>query len=410
MSMNQRLKWTLGIDASQANQLRKTGVPLYAYSLVQELKRIIPQDVRVILYSPTPLEGLLADLPVNWESKVLRWPTRKFWSQIRLAWELIWRAPDLLFVPTHILPWYCPSKAIFMVYDIGFEYKGIYGTTGEDYSGYALLRRLLAIVTKISTRGKYQLSEQDYHRWTIRQALPKAAKIITISDFTRQEMLRIYGLSDDQVWVLRDAFDITPFLGSFSQEQQDHVCERFGITRPFIFFVGRLETKKNIKRLLEAFYRLKKENKVPHQLVLAGMPGNGYPEIKASRQGLLLESEVIETGWTSDNDTMVLMHAAEIFVFPSLYEGFGIPILLAQATNTPLACSDLSVMHETAGAGAVYFDPQDSRHMAEVINDLIQNKALQYDCCLAGRKNIDRFEWGLSAEKMWKMFNKIVVK
>ncbi len=405
--MNKRrpFKWTLGIDVSQANQQRKMGVSLYAYALVEQLKEIIPQDVRVVLYSPTPLKGPLAILPDHWEAKVLHWPIAQFWSQIRLAWELGRRAPDILLVPTHILPWYCPSKAIFMVYDVGFEYKGIYGTTKEDYGRNTLLRQSLSIITKIVTRGKYQPTEQDYHRWTIRQALPKAAKIITISEFTRQEMLKIYGLSDDKVWVLRDTFDITPFFELSSSEQQTQVCACFGITRPFIFFLGRLETKKNIKRLLEAFSKLKKYYKFSHQLVLAGIPGNGYAEIDETRQALGLEHDIIETGWTTDADLAALMHAADIFVFPSLYEGFGIPLLQAQAVGTPLACSDIPIMHETAGKGAVYFDPNDPNNMAYIINKLIKDKSLQRYCCLSGKKNIERFEWKSGAEKMWDVIS-----
>ena len=108
----------IGIDASRANHEEKTGVEWYAWHLIEEFKKIIPDTHRVILYSDEPLRGALSVLPAHWESRVLRWPPRRLWTQVRLSYEMLVRRPDVLFIPAHVCPIIHPDRTVMTVHDI----------------------------------------------------------------------------------------------------------------------------------------------------------------------------------------------------------------------------------------------------------------------------------------------------
>src|SRR5260221_1783404 len=110
MSMERKI--TIGIDASRANVRHRTGVEWYAYHVIQELKKIVPDSYRVLLYTREPLRGDLAELPPRWEQRVLRWPPKFLWTQKRLSWEMLVRPPDLLFSPVHVLPLVHPRRSL----------------------------------------------------------------------------------------------------------------------------------------------------------------------------------------------------------------------------------------------------------------------------------------------------------
>ena len=153
----------LGIDASRANKKERTGVEWYSYFLIQEFKKIIPQDIQVVLYSPDPLREDLLPLPANWQVKILKW-SFKFWTLLRFSWEMLFHKPDVLFVPSHIIPFFPPNRSFTTIHDIGFK------RFPESYSGPE--RRL-----------------QDFG---VRRALSCAQTIFTPSEFTKNELLDVY--------------------------------------------------------------------------------------------------------------------------------------------------------------------------------------------------------------------------
>src|SRR3989338_7400368 len=154
----------IGIDASRANNEQKTGVGWYAYHLIQELKKTNSQfpipNYRVVLYSDRPLEGELAHLPEHWESKVLRWPPKRLWTQMRLSWEMLVRPPDVLFIPAHVFPIIHPKKTVMTVHD----------------------------VAAVRFPETYNWFELWYTIWSAKTALKKLWKIIVPSEFTKTEL------------------------------------------------------------------------------------------------------------------------------------------------------------------------------------------------------------------------------
>ena len=224
---------TIGIDASRANKKEKTGTEWYSYHLIQELKKRTeaPQQgltssddkvrpCKVILYSPTPLTGDLALLPANWESQVLRWPFKKLWTQGRLALQMLWRKPDVLFVPSHAIPFIHPQKTITTIHDIGFK----------------------------ANSGFYARQEGWYHRFALRLALRKAYRIIVPSEFTKKEL----GGDPKKIVVIPHGVD-PRFHTRYTPEEIQIVLTKYNLRKPYFFYIGRLEDKKNTPTLLRAF-------------------------------------------------------------------------------------------------------------------------------------------------------------
>ncbi|KPJ85095.1 hypothetical protein AMJ57_04320, partial [Parcubacteria bacterium SG8_24] len=154
---------TIGIDASRANARQRTGTEWYAYHVIRELRDIIPDTYRVILYSKEALRDGLEDLPSHWESRVLAWPPRKLWTQLRLSWEMYRRPPDMLFVPAHALPVILPRKAVTTLHDVAF----------------------------MAYPQAYRPLERIYHRFAARFAV-RRARILTVSEFSRREIVRYF--------------------------------------------------------------------------------------------------------------------------------------------------------------------------------------------------------------------------
>ncbi|MBU0625669.1 glycosyltransferase, partial [Patescibacteria group bacterium] len=215
----------LGIDASRANSSTRTGTEWYAYQVIQGLKKLVPEDIQVVLYSKEPLRDGLEKLPANWESRVLRWPPGRFWTQMRLSWEMLVRPPDVLFVPAHTLPLLTPRKSIITLHDLGF----------------------------VAVPEAYTWGERLYHRFSAWFAARRACQILTVSNFSRQEFSRLLGVAEERLAVTPLACDRQMFRADFSSDEVEAVVQRYNIDQPYFLFVGRLENKKNLRLLLTAF-------------------------------------------------------------------------------------------------------------------------------------------------------------
>ena len=243
---------TIGIDASRANKIEKTGTEWYSYYLIQELKKIIPDSVRVILYSKKPLRGNLAKLPKNWQAKTLPWPPVFLWTQIRMSLQMLkfWSRPDVLFVPAHTIPVIHPKKTVLVAHDIGFEKKAeLYGDKDIGYDNN-FLRKFLKFLVRTVTWGEYGTTELDYHRWSMRFAIKHATQIITVSNFSKKEIVEHYKLPEKRITVVHNAFaknKYSPIKDKTLEHYQD-VLKKYKIKQPYLLFIGRKEYKKNMQR------------------------------------------------------------------------------------------------------------------------------------------------------------------
>jgi len=391
----------IGIDASRANKTQRTGTEWYSYHVICGLKKLIPPEHQVILYSKEPLQGDLADLPPHWRSRVLAWPPKLLWTQLRLTWEMIWHTPDFLYISAHTTPLVAPKKTVCVVHDVGFMRQEALYDDAAFGRKKSFTRVVLQCAVRIATLGRYGATEGDYHRFALDQAVKKSIALITVSSFSQAEIHTVTGVPKDRIHVIPNG------LNSRTTESDPSIISTLNIRKPYLFFVGRLEEKKNILPLIDAFAILRKEYGFLGQLVLAGSPGFGYDRIVQRMVDQGVRDAVIETGWVSEGALSTLMQNAAVFVFPSLYEGFGIPVLEAMSVGIPVVCSNIPALREVASDAAVFFDPHSSRDMAVVIAQVLPQVARD----AYAKKGVERslqFSWKKTAQQTWEVLQSLI--
>lgn len=392
----------IGIDASRANVKNRTGTEWYAYYLIEEFKKMADPKDQFILYSKEVLQGSLGNLPHNFTSKVLSWPPGLLWTQIRLAWEMLWHAPDALFVPAHTIPIITPSRTITTLHDIGFEkYEHLYKNKEIGPHNY-LLRKILKFLVRLFTLGKYSTTELDYHRWSTRLALKKASQVITISQFSKQEIVSEFGIKESLLVVIPNGFSPS-YVHITDSYKINSVLKKYSLDSPYFLFIGRLEEKKNITGLLEGFSYYKKRFDSAAKMILVGTPGHGFKKIQDTINAHSLSDSVMLPGWIGEDELNLLMNGADIFIFPSWYEGFGMPILEAMACGTPVITSNRGATKETAGQAAYLVDPANATEIGEGINKILSDHNLRDHLIDQGFKRIKKYSWSNTARQVLKI-------
>lgn len=364
----------LGIDASQANRKVRSGTEWYAFYLIQEFKKLIGgrSDVWVRLYLRDTLrEDLARDLPKNFQSKILRWPFKYFWGQIRLSWEMFFDPPDILFCPAHTIPLAHPPKTYTTLHDVGFE----------DYP--ELYDKLLLW----------------YHRWAAKLAVKRAFQIFSVSEFSKERIIEVYNYQPKKIFVTYLGYDQTKFK-SLDPSLVAQNLQKLGLGyKDYLLFLGRLEPKKNILNLVKAYeYLLGMVESAP-ELVLVGKKVNISDVESYLIERPDLSSKIKFLGYVEEADKPVLYLGAALFLFPTLYEGFGLPIIEAQACGVPVVTSNTASNPEIAGEGAVIIDPESPYEIAQVIRELLTNQKLCEQKINLGFDNVKKLSWQETAEK-----------
>ena len=360
----------LGIDASQANREIRSGTEWYAFYLIQEFKKLLRSrsDVRVRFYTRNALRpDLAANLPENFEIKILHWPFKYFWVQKRLSLEMLLHPPDILFCPAHTIPLIHPNKTFTTLHDIGFK----------DYP---------ELYDKLSLW---------YHKFSARLAAKKAHHIFTVSQFSRSRIMEVYDCPREKITVTYLGYSAEKFKPLPQSAVQPRLAKHDLKYKDYLLFVGRLEPKKNILNIVQAYEKL--DTEIP--LVLAGRRVNVQDVEAYLADKPDLSSRIKFIGYFEEDDLAFLYAGAAILVFPTLYEGFGLPIIEAQACGTPVVTSNTGSCAEVAGQGAVIVDPDIPEEISDVIRQLLSDPKLREEKISAGLENIKRFSWHVCAQK-----------
>ncbi len=368
----------LGIDASRANRDQKTGVEWYAFFLIQELKTIIPSDWEVRLYTDRPLNADLAQLPLNWSQKILKWPPKRLWTQLRLSFEMIQNTPDILFVPAHVQPYVHPKKTVLTVHDVAAK----------------------------GTPGAYNIFEKWYSLWTAEEALEKLPAVIVPTQAVKTDLLELFTkINGQNIQVVPHGINPIFFIESNSVTNLE-ILNKYNLQKPFIIAIGRIEHKKNSAGLVKAFGRAV-ELGYKGSLVLVGKPGFGYHEVDQAIKKSSVKNYIKIIPWLEGSELVALLRQAETLAFPSLAEGFGLPILEAMTLNVPVIASDLPVLREVGGNAAKYVALGDTEQLAQAIIEISQ-PVNQAKYRLLGRERILNFSWKKSATKTWEIIKNLV--
>ena len=397
----------IGIDASRANRDFKTGTEWYSYYLINNLIEI-DKDNKYILYTDKPLsEKFLQDLNLEKNKhvkiKVLRWPFKFFWTLGRLSLEMIFYRPDVLFVPAHVMPLFFPKKSITTIHDVAFvKNKCLYEKEIVDFES-SLLKKIIKFFISIFTRGKCKLRSSDYLNWSTKFALKRVKKIISVSRFTKKEILSNYKIAESKISVVHNGFNNNLYKKSENEEELSRILFDYGLDKPYFLYVGRIEKKKNISLLIRSFNLYKERNKESKEkLVLVGNIGFGYDEIKYIISEFDLFKDIVMLGWVEERDMPYIFSGAEAFIFPSLYEGFGIPILQAMACGVPVIASDIEVLREVGGESPLFFNPFSEDDLCDKMELLIRDKDGVKKMIEDGLLRSKNFSWEKCAKETLK--------
>jgi glycosyltransferase involved in cell wall biosynthesis len=267
-------------------------------------------------------------------------------------------------------------------------------------------RRVLTVhdLTPLILPEFHKRSRTFLHKVIFYKILKDSDHIITVSENTKNDLINKFKIPEDKIRVIPLAAN-----ENFKQIDESKIFStttKYNINCPFILYVGTLEPRKNIPNLLNAYYKLKKQG-INHKLVIAGGKGWKYKEIFETIEKLNLQKDVIFTGYVPDEDLPGLYNAAELFVYPSLYEGFGLPPLEAMQCGTPVITSNTSSLPEVVGAAGITVNPYDVDELANKMYEVLTNEDLRKEMSKKGLERAKLFSWKKCAEEHLKVYEEV---
>jgi glycosyltransferase involved in cell wall biosynthesis len=244
-------------------------------------------------------------------------------------------------------------------------------------------------------------------RTTVAHTVKRASKIITVSEFSRQRILATYNVSPDSIHTIYNgvspSFRPVPSSTAFTR-----VSQRFGVQWPFILSVGDLQPRKNHLGLIDSFNKLlQEEPALPHHLLLVGKPTWFAARVYEAAKQSPFAGRIHFTGFVNDDDLLHLYNSADLMVYPSFYEGFGLPIVEAQACGSAVACSNTSAMPEVADSAAILFNPHSRDEMFRAMRDILVDSELRQRMEKLGQKNALRFSWERAADQTLDIYYEV---
>lgn len=353
----------IGFDGSRAFKADKTGTETYSYQLLTALAKLDKKHQYIVYIRPGVEVGRW---PENFHFKTINFS--RWWTQVGLAAKTFTDSLDLLFIPAHTLPIIRKPglKTVITVHDLGSEYLP----------------------------AMHQVKQRLYLSFMQKFQLKTASKIIAVSKATKQDLINRIGIEPNKITVIYEGYDeklFRPIKSLSRAKSRDDILvnslRQYGLDRDKYFvFVGTVQPRKNLARLIEAFALLGGKLR----LVIAGQKGWLSDEIYLLPKKLGIEARVKFLGYVPEKDLPALYSQALALVFPSLFEGFGLPILEAQACGCPVITSKVSSMPEVAGKGAVYVNPYSIEDIIRGLKEIRQSKD---KLIKAGFENVNRFSW-----------------
>lgn len=345
----------IGIDASRAVVRPRTGTENYSYHLIREILARGRAHDYTLYFNQPPASG---DFPTGSATERVM-PFPRLWTHLRLSAEMSTHPPDVLFVPSHVLPLMHPERSVATVHDLGYLYWP---------KAHPLARRwYLHLSTLFNARS--------------------SSRVIAVSQATADDLVRRYGISREKIAVIPEGCG--PEYRPPSAEAVAAVRSRYALPGRYVLAVGTIQPRKNLGRLVDAFRRVRQATG-DVMLVLAGKPGWGAAPILRQIAGA---SSVRVLGYVPDRDLPALLGGAEALAFPSLYEGFGLPALEAMACGTPVVCSNNSSLPEIVGDAGLLVQPTDADAIAGALILLLEDAALREELRRRGIERAASFSW-----------------
>ena len=368
----------IAIQASDLDSPRIDGTRVYLLNMLNRFGEISPGDDFFVFHRKDFNSELSPRIFENYEIIKKEFPF--YWTQIRFSFE-IWKGNyDALWMPMQALPFVRRKnlKTIVTIHDLAFKYF-------PDFFLSKDLRRLNFFT--------------DF-------AVKNSKKIISVSNSTKNDILNFYPeIKEEKIKVIYHGFDAELFNKDYSKKIVDSILSKFKIQNSkFILYVGALQPRKNLEILIESFEKFK-------NLSRSGLDNSGLKLVLAGGKAWMWESiverisrsaycdDVIITGTIPFDDIVILYRNASVFVFPSLYEGFGIPLLEAFASGVPVISASNSSLAEIGEEASLYFNEKDSEDLADKMQKVLSNESLRKDLIQKGKEQAKKFSWDKCARE-----------
>ena len=364
--------------AIDARKLHDFGIGTYIRNLLRHLARIDHDTEFVLLCTEADL-GVAAQLGPNFRSVLEPSPNYSIREQIHVPWVLRRERPDLFHAPHYVLPAAIHCNSVVTIHDCIH----------------------LMFPQYLPNRMAYAYARAQM--WT---AAHRSDCILTVSDASKRDILHLFNIPPEKIVVVYNAIDahfsVTPHPDAVAR-----VRERYQLDHRFLLYVGNIKPHKNLVRLIEAFSELRTGDLEDLKLLIIGDEISKLPALRHAVHRHKLHKHVRFLGYVPDDQLAVLYRLAAVFVFPSLYEGFGLPPLEAMASGTPVVVSNVSSLPEVVGDAAVLVDPHDIDSIVDGLRCVLTNPARADDMRRKGLERAREFSWERSVARTLEVYKRI---
>ena len=366
--------------AIDVRKLRDYGIGTYVRNLLRHLSRL-DKDTEYLLLCRVEDSGIAEELGENF--RAIAEPSRPYSAseQLRIPLDLRREKVDLFHAPHYVLPPLTPCKSVVTIHDCIH----------------------LRFPQYLPNRLAY-----GYARTSLWIATHRASRVMTVSEASKRDILRYFRIPQAKVDVIYNAID-ERYGEPPSADEISRVQERYQLNAPYVLYAGNIKPHKNLERLIEAFHALRQDPDLAHvKLLIIGDEISKYATLRRAVHKYKLHKHVRFFGFVQDKTLAVLYRLARVFVFPSLYEGFGLPPLEAMASGTPVITSDVSSLPEVVGDAALLIDPLDPAAIAEAMRRVLMDSDLHEDLRQKGFKRVREFSWDRSIRRVREIYGEVL--
>ncbi|MBN2157995.1 MAG: glycosyltransferase family 4 protein [Spirochaetes bacterium] len=365
----------IAINARVLNE-RRGGPARYTLNVIRELAAIDRSNRYYLLMYDTADLGF--PLPDNFKVKIVRFRSKLFFDYLYIPVYSWLNAIDIFIFPKNTFSPLVRGKKIPVYHDIVYF---------EDFNF-----------------REFKFFDNLHHKIMIPVAAKYSTIDLTVSDFTASRMQALLNIRSDKIRVVKEGVE-SHFRQITESREREHVLKKYNLKTPFFFYAGSLSPRKNMVNLIRAF--LKIQSTIPHCIYFTGGDSWLDSEVDDMITAHALRDRIIRLGYITEEDLVMMYNLAECYLYPSLYEGFGLPILEAQACGCPVITSSVSSCPEVAGTGALYVNPQDIDDIARAMLRIAADAELRDRLVKSGFKNCSHYTWAKTAREIYDVLQSV---